>query len=186
MKQKSKLKEISEAILSRYVTLADKSATVDLYFDTFEELIDQNVGDRSVEKMNSVLSEKLNDVFSIIPPKYEVYVKLHFKDFGEYDCREIEKIIKDNFALKIYSFVLERRKKTATALSLLGTGIVMLLVSYFLGATDLPQIVFDVINISGTLFVWEAADIGLIERTAEARLGKRYIKNFRDITVAEN
>ncbi len=186
MRQKRKLKELSEAILNKYVTLADKCATVDLYFDTFEELIDQNVGDSRVEKMDGVLNEKLNDMFSLIPPRYEVFVKLHFKEFGDYDREEAERIIKDNFALKIYSLVLARRRKTVMALSLLGGGVVMLLVSYFLSRSNLPQIVFDVINISGTLFVWEAADIGLIERNTEAKLGKRYLKNFKGIAVVEN
>lgn len=183
MKQKHKLKDVSAAILGKYVTLTGKLATVDLYFDTFEELIDRNVGDNSVEMMNGALSEKLNDIFAMLPPRYEVFVRLHFGEMGDYGSEEAEQVIKDNFVLKIYSLVLERRKKTAKALSLLGGGIVILLVSYFLGSLDWPQIVFDVINISGTLFVWEAANAGLLERNAEAKIGRRYLKKFKGFSV---
>ena len=71
---------------------------------------------------------------------------------------------------------------------MLGGGVVLLLASYFLGRLDLPQIFFDVINISGTLLVWEAADVTLIERGADVKRAKQYVKKFKEIRLmqAEN
>ena len=185
-KYKGKLKELSENILNKYVSISDNRATVDLYFDTFEELIDQNIGDNTVEKLNNTLIEKINDIFSIIPTKYEVFVNLHIKDFGEYTQEEAERIIKENISLIVYRHILERRRKTLTALSLLGGGIIMLIVSYFLSRLKWPQIIFDIINISGTLFVWEAANIGIIKQNAQAKLEKHYIKKFKGLQVLKN
>ena len=185
-KYKGKLKEISKIILNKYVTISENRATVDLYFDRFEELIDQNIGNDSVEKLNNTLIEKINDMFAIIPTRYDVYVNLHFKDFGEYTREEAERIIKDNIALIVYAHILERRRKILTALSLLGGGVVMLIVSYFLSSLKWPQIIFDIINISGTLFVWEAANVGIIKRNAQTKLEKRYIKKFKGMQVLEN
>ncbi|MCM1043647.1 MAG: hypothetical protein NC350_05565, partial [Corallococcus sp.] len=81
---------------------------------------------------------------------------------------------------------LDRRRKNITGLSLLAGGCVILLVSYLLSRLDWPQIIFDIINISGTLFVWEAADVAIIERNAEAKRAKQYIKKFKGINVTND
>ncbi|MCM1195273.1 MAG: hypothetical protein NC099_05125 [Corallococcus sp.] len=182
-KPKNKIEEISRNVLGRYFVIDGKRVTADLYFDTFEELIDQNIGNDSVEKLNGVLFDKLNEVFSLIPRKYDIDVKLHIKNLGDYALEETEKIIKDNVALMSYAFELNLRRKRITGLSLLAGGCAMLAVSYFLSKLDWPQIIFDVINISGTLLVWEAADISLIERNLETKRAKQYIKKFKSISV---
>lgn len=182
-KPENTIAKTSQTILNRYFTIDGNTATVDLYYDTFEELIDQNIGNDSVEKLNGVLFEKLNEIFSLIPRKYDIYVNLHIKDLGNYNLAETEKIIKQNIALTVYSFYLHRRRKLITGLSLLAGGCAMLITSYFLSRLDWPQIIFDVINISGTLLVWEAADISLIERSMENKQAKQYIKKFKTINV---
>lgn len=186
LKLSKKLAEISKTVLGKYCTIDGKTATVDLYFDTFSELIDQNVGNNSVEMLNSVLFEKIDEIFSLVPSKYFVALKLHIKDFGDYTKEETARIIKENVDLKIYSLALENRRKNITGLSLLGVGALMLLVSYFLGKLEWPQIIYDIINICGTLFVWEAADITLIERKLETKHAKQYIKKFKGLQILEN
>lgn len=177
--------QISEEILAHYFTVDGKKIKVRLNFDTFAELVDQSLGDDSVEKLNPTLFEKLSETFALIPRKYEIEVDVYIRDFGDYTVAEAEKIVKNNVTLMIYALALERRRKRITGLSLLGGGIVLLLASYFLGRLELPQIFFDVINISGTLLVWEAADISLIERGAEMKRAKQYVRKFKDIRILQ-
>lgn len=184
MKGKSKAK-FTDVMLSHYFTIKDKVATVRLNFDTFSELVDQSLGDDGVEKLNSVLFDKLTEIFALIPRKYKIEVEIHVKDFGSYEISEAEKIVRQNFALLIYSYALERRRKIITGLSLLGGGVALLLVSYFLGKLNLPQILFDVINISGTLLVWEAANITLIERSADKKRMKQFVRKFSDVRLLQ-
>lgn len=179
------LDKLTDVILSHYVTVKDKVATVRLNFDTFSELVDQSVGSDSVEKLNGVLFEKISEIFALIPRKYKIEVEIHIKDFGDYDVLEAEKIVRQNVALMIYSFALERRRKIITGISLLGGGVVLLLASYFLSRFDFAQILFDVINISGTLLVWEAANITLIERSADKRHLKRFVRKFADVRLLQ-
>ena len=42
---------------------------------------------------------------------------------------------------------------------------------------------FDVINISGTLFVWEGVSTAFLQRNAEMKVAKRIAKAVKDITV---
>ena len=180
--------QISEEILAHYFTVEGNKVKVRLNFDTFSELVDQSLGDDSVEKLNPTLFEKLSETFALIPRKYEIEVDVYISDFGDYTLEEAEKIVKNNVTLMIYALALERRRKRITGLSLLGGGVVLLLASDFLGRLDLPQIFFDVINISGTLLVWEAADVTLIERGADVKRAKQYVKKFKEIRLmqAEN
>lgn len=173
----------ADIMLSRYFTLKGNIAIVQLNFDTFSELVDQSIGDDRVEKLNSDLIEKIAGIFELIPRKYKIEVEIHIKDFGNYELSEAERILRQNFALLIYSFSLERRRKIITGISLLGGGVALLLVSYFLGKLELPQILFDVINISGTLLVWEAANVTLIERSADKKRMRRFLSKFSDLRL---
>ena len=185
MKDKSS-SEFTDAMLSHYFTIKDDVATVRLNFDVFSELVDQSIGDDGVEKLNSILFDKLSEIFALIPHKYKIEVEIHVKDFGDYELCEAEKIVRQNFALLIYSFALERRRKIITGLSLLGGGVALLLVSYFLSKLNLPQILFDVINISGTLLVWEAANITLIERNADKKRIRQFVRKFSDVRLIKD
>lgn len=177
---------IENEILSRYFTVNGSTIKVRLNFDTFSELIDQTLGDNSVEKLNSVLFDKIAEAFDLIPRKYKIDIDVYIADFGDYNIEEAEKIVKDNVALTVYSFAMEQRRKTLTAISLLSGGTALLIASYFLNLLDLPQIVFDIINISGTLLVWEAADVALIERRSGFKRAKQYVKKFRNIRLLKN
>lgn len=171
----------SSEILTKYFTISENTAKVRLNFDTFSELIDQNLGDDSVERLNFTLSEKLSETFALIPRKYKIEIDIFIRDFGDYSIKEAERIIKDNIQLIVYAFMLERKRKYKTGLSLLGGGIVMLLASYFLNSLPISQIFFDIMNISGTLFVWEAADVALIERGEDAKRARQYINKLKNI-----
>ncbi|MDE6655929.1 MAG: hypothetical protein K2J85_02945, partial [Anaeroplasmataceae bacterium] len=164
-----KTQEWTREILKDYFIVDGNTLTAELYYDTFSELIDQNIGNDKVEKLNETLFDKINEILNLVPRKYQIRFLIHIKDLGEYQFDEVERILKKNLMLKIYGFSLERKRKHITSLSLLFGGIVMLLASYFLSRLEWPQIIFDVINISGTLLVWEAADVSLIERSEEIK-----------------
>lgn len=181
--RKNKLK--TPEILGKYFTITDGVAKVRLNFDMFSELIDQSLGDDNVECLNSTLSEKLSEMFALIPRKYKIEVDIHIKDFGDYCIEEAEKIIKDNIRLRIHAMMLERNRKRKMGLSLLCGGVVMLLVSYFLNELPISQIFFDIMNISGTLFVWEAADVALIERGEDAKRALQYLTKFKSIRLLQ-
>lgn len=177
--------QISKEILGHYFTIDGNNATVRLNFDTFAELVDLSLGDDNVEKLNETLFAKLEEVFSLIPRKFKIDVEIYIKDLGDYTIEEAEKIVRDNIVLLIYMLGIERRKKNITGLLLLGGGVALLLVSYFLNRLNLPQLLYDVINISGTLLVWESANLTLIERSADAKRAKQYLRKFKSIRLLQ-
>lgn len=178
-----KTQEWTKSILEQYFKIEDNVLTIDLYYDTFSMLIDQSIGNDKVEKLNEILFDKIDEILELVPRKYKINVFIHIKDLENYQFEEVERIIKDNIKLKIFGIAVERKRKQITGASLLFGGILALLASYFLSRLEWPQIIFDIINISGTLLVWEAANITLIERSEEMKRVKQYIKKFKEIKL---
>lgn len=178
-----KTQEWTKEILKDYFKIEGNVLTAELYYDTFSELIDQTIGDDKVEKLNETLFDKINEILQLVPRKYQIHFQVHIKELGEYSFEEVERILKQNLLLKVYSFTLERKRKHITSFSLLLGGILLLLASYFLSRLEWPQLIYDVINISGTLLVWEAADVSLIEGNEDIKKVKQYIKKIKDIRL---
>ena len=170
-------------ILSKYMTFEGKIATVHLYYDTFSELIDQNLGNDKVEKLNDTLLNKIDEIMEILPLGYKLHVMVHIKDLGDYTLEETKRIINQNVELTVYIFAVEQKKKRIKVLSLFITGCILLLISYLLGDLEWPQILFDIINISGTVLLWEAANIVFIESNDDSKRAIRYLKQFKEIVI---
>ena len=46
-----------------------------------------------------------------------------------------------------------------------------------------PSIIYDIINITGTLFIWDACEEILIENNGKKRELRRYVKKVKNITL---
>lgn len=178
-------RELARELLGEYFIVEGKRITADLYFDTFAEIIDPHFGGDSVERIHRDFFQKLDEVFALIPRKYNITVRINIRDFGDYTPEEADNILRENIALEIYGLALESRRKRTTGLILLGGGVALLLASYFLSGLNRPQILFDIINISGTLLVWESASVSLIDRGAEAKRARQYLKKFSELKVVQ-
>ncbi|MDE5856398.1 MAG: hypothetical protein K2H06_05055, partial [Anaeroplasmataceae bacterium] len=109
-----KTQEWTREILKDYFIVDGNTLTAELYYDTFSELIDQNMGNDKVEKLNETLFDKINEILTLVPRKYQIRFLIHIKDLGEYQFNEVERILKKNLMLKIYGFSLERKRKHIT------------------------------------------------------------------------
>lgn len=61
---------------------------------------------------------------------------------------------------------------------MMGAGEPVLILSYFFHSSDY-DIIFDIVNISGTLFVWEGANTAFIQRNFELRNAKSLQKRCK-------
>lgn len=182
----SEIKKRQLEIVSKYYKIENNSASVELYYNTFAELIDNNLGNDKVEKLNSTIFSQLEESFLLLPKKCDINLKVYIKDFGTYKEEEAEKIIKDNIGLKVYALMIENIRKHRTNLLLMGGGVLVLLFSYFLGKTSTPSIITEIINISGTLLIWESVSDYIIERSVNRKIAKQYIKKLKNIDVIKN
>lgn len=77
------------------------------------------------------------------------------------------------------------RAKRWGGLALMAVGAAVLIISYFLHSSEY-DILFDIVNISGTLFVWEGANTAFLERNLELRSAKKLAKALQNIVVLKD
>ena len=177
--------ELKEQILSKYFSIEGNVATLKLVYDTFDELVNQNFGDAHTEKLNDKLFSDIKEAIEILPKKYKLNVKILIKDFGEYSREECERIISQNIKLSVYLAVKSIGTHRWSGLALMGVGAAVLILSYFLHTAKF-ELIFDIVNISGTLFVWEGASMAFLQRNFELRSSRKLAKALQNIEVLED
>ena len=174
-------KKLQAELLQNFFTIKGNIATLKLVYDTFSELINPNFGDDKIEKLNDKLFSDVKSAVSLLPRKFKLNLQIITKDFGDYTKEECEKIIKQNIHLLGYQIIKENNKKRVGGWSLIGIGATILLISYLLHNFDLW---FDLVNISGTLFVWEGVYMAFIERSHENKEIVSLAKSIQNITIS--
>lgn len=177
-----KNKNIQLDILQHYFTIENNIATLKLVYNTFSELINPNFGDEKTEKLNDKLFSDIKEAVSLLPKKYKLNLHIVIKDFGDYTKEECENIIVQNIKLTVYQTVKQSYRKRSCGLSLIGIGAIIILLSYFLNNKN-NELLFDLINITGTLFVWEGSYMTFIEKGLENKAIKTLAKAINNITI---
>ncbi len=175
-------KKLNLEILQKYFQIHDNVATLKLVYDTFSELINPNFGDEKIEKLNDKLFSDIKEAVNLLPPKYKLDLQIVIKDFGDYTLEECENIIKQNIYLVVYETIRSNNKKRVGGWSLIGVGALILLASYLLSDYNLW---FDLINISGTLFVWEGVNMAFLERNHDTKENVLLARAIKDIKIVK-
>lgn len=180
MKFKKIQTELTEQLLNKYFLIDGKVATLQLVYDTFVELVNPNFGDEHTEKLNDKLFSDIKEAVNLLPKKYRLNVEIIIKDFGAYSRKECEEIILQNVKLSVYLVLKSMNSHRWSGLALMGVGTAVLIASYVLNKFGM-NLFFDIVNISGTLFVWEGANTAFLERNHELRVTKKLAKTLQNI-----
>ena len=184
MKKKKKSKFELNGLLGKFFTIEGNVATLKLVYDTFAELVNLNFGDERIEKLNDKLFSDIKEAVDILPKAYKLNVEVVIKDFGDYSREECESIIVQNVKLSLYLALKSTGSHRWGGLALMGVGAAVLVVSYLLQSAKY-DILFDVVNISGTLFVWEGANMAFLQRNLDLKQTKRMARVLQNIVVVQ-
>ncbi len=178
---KGNRKKENEKLLSHYFEIKGNTATVDLFYDSFEDIINQNFGKDDVNMIDSRLYQDIASAFKLLPTKYNVNIRLNIRDFGKFSIQEAKTIIESNLQLRTHSIILTKSRMARVNFFTLAVGAAILIASYALSHRNYPAIVYDVVNIAGTLCIWETISSmfleGNYERNEAARLAAK-LKRF--------
>ena len=174
-------KKLQLEILQNYFSFQGNVATLRLVYDTFAELINPNFGDDKIEKLNERLFTDIREALELLPRRYKLNLHIVINDFGPYTIEECQTIVEHNVLLSAYSALKMRRIKMGSGLAMVGVGAIILLLSYLFRSGS-AELWFDLLNISGTLFVWEGVNLAFIERNKEARIEKKLAKMIQSVT----
>ncbi|MGX8685768.1 MAG: hypothetical protein ACSW73_02970, partial [Spirochaetales bacterium] len=175
----SKVKEL----LSDYFEIRGKTAKLDLTYDTFEDIINQNFGKDNVNMLDQRVFSDLEAAFSMLPGKLKVHLRITFKDLGNFTLKDVRKIIESNLAFRAYRVSLRRIRKIRLHLITAAIGVAILVASYFLSDKGYPKIFYDIVNISGTLFIWETVSSMFLSDSYERIESTRLVANIKKVTI---
>ena len=170
-------------LLSEYFEISGKTAGIDLEYGSFEEIVNQSFGKDSVNMLDQKIYADMESAFAMIPSKYKVDLRITLKDLGGHTLDEVKHIIESNLALRAYGLGLRRFRKTWLHVLTAAIGVGILVASYFLSDKGHPKIVYDVVNIAGTLFIWETVSSMFLSDSYERMELSRLVTNVRRMTV---
>ena len=176
--------KLIDQVLNKFFSVDGKVATLKLVYETFAELVNPNFGDERTEKLNDKLFSDIKEAIEILPGSYKLNVEIAIKDFGEYSREECERIILQNVNLFAYLALKQGKGHLRNGLTLIGIGAAVLVASYLLHSSAY-DILFDIVNISGTLCVWEGVNTAFLERNFERKATKKIAKTIQNIAVVQ-
>ena len=175
----SKIKKI----LSDYFEIRGKTAKLDFTYDSFEDVINQNFGNDNVNMLDQRVFSDLESAYSMLPSKLNVHLRITFKDLGHFTLKDVRKIIESNLALRAYRIGLKRIRKIRLQLITATIGVAILVASYILSDKGNPKIFYDIVNIAGTLFVWEAVSSLFLSDSYERIESSRLVSHIKRVTI---
>ena len=124
--------------------------------------------------------------FEIIPSKYQIALDISFDDPGEYTEEELQDIFRKNLLLTAKSHFQAVRSRFHIAYGLIAAGLVSFIIMMLFGrlwgdGSFWQEIVFYLLDIVTTAFLWEAASILLVETREDLALLKGYRERFSSI-----
>lgn len=164
-------------LLSNYFEISGNTAKIDLTYNSFEEIVNQN------NMLDQKIYSDLESAFSMLPSKLKVDLRITLKDLGDFTLEEVKHIIESNVALRTYRIGLRRIRKNRLHILTASIGVLILIASYLLSSKGYPQIYYDVVNISGTLFIWETVSSMFLSDSYERIELLRLVTNVKRITV---
>lgn len=185
-KELSKNELTEKDLLSKYYKLRGENVEVTLVYNTFSELVDPNFGDDKVEKLNNKLFDSIDLAIQEIPVKYDIFLNIKVKDFGNYNQDEAIKIIKENIEMRLHTVRRVDKKKKLTSALVMLAGLAIIVASYFVKRSTTPSsIANEIIDLAGQVFVWEGMYSYFLDKSERRLLTKQYRTKLHTIKISK-
>lgn len=184
-KEKKLYDKTQERLLDYYYDVEEENKTVKatICYSKAEDIIDPHY--QKSLKLNEEIMEEMKTVIKGVSEKYSLVFSIKISDMQGYSTKDFTEAFQKKVNLSYYSLLLsyKRKKKLAFALTTIGVlflflNIVLQILKPFNDTSS--SILFEIIDIIATVFIWEAASIYFVEgyetRWNLKALSKRILK----------
>ncbi len=162
-------------LLKKYYEVDEerKTAKVVLTYDKVGELLTTDYSSSAHPEFNSDILTRVSEVISRIPLGYKIDLQFAINDYEGYQANAIMESFNDAVELRHYSVLGERRRNGLRIALLLVTGIVSLIFMIaggsagWFGNDATKDLITEVIDIIGWVFIWEAVSIMFLSPSEE-------------------
>ncbi len=151
--------------IRKYAALVDGELQLQLGIKSLDDISSKFLvsTDSNSFMISSDFCSELNEILGSIPRRVSLCLNLRVSDMGGRGEDEIEEMMQDSLKFRSGGMRIKSMRLLTNSLSLIFMGALFLLLSYFL-SDGVPRVVSDIINIGGTLMIWEAVSRFIFER----------------------
>ena len=164
-------------------------ANISLEFNNPSEIFDLNYVTKT-PILNDELTEWIYSIFELVPNRYKINLNICFDSLEGYKEEELLDIFKKNILLEYKKLINSQHRQRRIALSFLGSGILVLIITLLLtflwkDGGVLKEVIAYILDVIVYVVMWEAVTILVVDSRERNFKIKNAIKRFNKITFSK-
>ena len=164
-------------------------ANISLEFNNPSEIFDLNYVTKK-PILNDELTEWIYSIFELVPNRYKINLNICFDSLEGYKEEELLDIFKKNILLEYKKLINSQHRQRRIALSFLGSGILVLIITLLLtflwnDGGVLKEVIAYILDVIVYVVMWEAVTILVVDSRERNFKIKNAIKRFNKITFSK-
>lgn len=182
-----------ELLKQRYdVDEENKIISISLRYDKVSDIVMTNVGKKEYPQFDPSVFENLENLFDDFPMNYQAEIKFDIADYEGFEPSKIMTSFNDSLELTQYSARRHRKNKwlIATIMTLVGVVFLFLLamgqINGWFGEGVNEEVITEIIDIIGCVFIWESIYYLFMEPTQQATLALKMRQKIAYLSFYKN
>lgn len=182
-----------ELLKQRYdVDEENKIISISLRYDKVSDIVMTNVGKKEYPQFDPSVFENLENLFDDLPMNYQAEIKFDIADYEGFEPNKIMTSFNDSLELTQYSARRHRKNKwlIATIMTLVGVVFLFLLamgqINGWFGEGVNEEVIAEIIDIIGCVFIWESIYYLFMEPTQQATLALKMRQKIAYVSFYKN
>lgn len=182
-----------ELLKQRYdVDEENKIISISLRYDKVSDIVMTNVGKKEYPQFDPSVFENIENLFDDFPMNYQAEIKFDIADYEGFEPNKIMTSFNDSLELTQYSARRHRKNKwlIATIMTLVGVVFLFLLamgqINGWFGEGVNEEVITEIIDIIGCVFIWESIYYLFMEPTQQASLALKMRQKIAYVSFYKN
>lgn len=165
----------------------NKIVTLTFRFEKASELLDTEIGKKDCPQFSPSVIERMKELIDTIPMNYRTEIEFDIKEYEGYDPKKIMEAFNDSLELTQYAARRTRKSKWLISTILILVGVILLFIlavgknnSWF-GEGVNQDIVTEIIDIAGWVFIWEAVSLLFLEPAEQSTFALKIRQKVVDV-----
>lgn len=164
-------------------------SNISLEFNNPSEIFDLNYVTKT-PILNDELTEWIYSIFELVPNRYKINLNICFDSLEGYKEEELLDIFEKNILLEYKKLINSQHRQRRIALSFLGSGILVLIITLLLtflweDGGVLKEVIAYILDVIVYVVMWEAVTILVVDSRERNFKIKNAIKRFNKITFSK-
>ncbi len=180
-------------LLKKYYEIDEekKLVKVKLAYQKASELFANDFSSKDYPEFNPEILSRVSQIIAHIPLGYKIDLQFAIKDYEGYEAKKLLESFNDAIEMSHYSTLSEGKKSGLQIALLLIAGIICLVLKNtgegagWFGEGSTKELISEIIDITGWVFVWEAVSIIFLSPSEERARAIRFRTRIESISFIE-